>query len=170
MRKIWVRVKSFLSGVASWMAKYPLAVLLLVLTGIAVVVLSVFGRTLGPNTLLGKLLKRQESGRDEKKDRNGPPEDRKDKDGNPIRPGESDDKGFVQAPAEEMDEPGLFDDKGSVVVKKPDGGDSKVPLPTGVEPGDVRDVIVVQPDAKQTKNNDKGVDAGKVLDILKGRQ
>lgn len=170
MTKLWGWLKSLPSKAGAWVAKYPLAALMLLVTGATVLILSVFGRTINAGGLLGKLLPKGEAKRDEKKDRNEVPEGRKDGDGNPIGPGESDDQGFVQAPADQMKEPGIFDDDSSVNVKGPDGHDSKIPLPTGVGSGDVKDVIVIQPDARQTRNNDKGVDAGEVLDILKRRR
>lgn len=168
MKKLWSWVKSAAGKVAAFVARYPLAALLFLLTVLVSAFLATFGRGLGAGGgLLGQLFGRQEQKRDEKKERNTPPEDRKDEHGNPIQPGQSDDKGFVQAPADEMKEPGLFDDKDQAVVKKPDGTDVKVPLPTGVENKGVKDVIVIQPDTQQVKNNDTGVDAGAVLDILK---
>ncbi len=167
MKTVWSWIKKAGSAVAAWSAKYPLAVLLFLLTLVVGIVLAVFGRTIGAGGLLGRLFQKTGEKRDELKDRNSVPEDRKDEDGKPIAPGESDDKGFVQAPTDKMEEPGLFDDKDSVKVKDPDGKDVTIPLPVGVENKGVKDVIVIQPDTQQVKNNDTGVDAGAVLDILK---
>ncbi len=87
--------------------------------------------------------------------------------GNPIIPGQSDDKGYVQPVVVPIKEPGIFDDPNSITIDHPNKGETKIPLPTGVKNSDVSQIIIAQPNSKEVGNNDKGVNTNELLIILK---
>lgn len=156
---------SFWSRVWAFTLKYPVAVIGTLLLVALAIFLAVFGQKVQIGGLLGLLW-----GKKDDTDPNVrvlPPPDRVDKDGKPIPAGESDDKGWTQAPVNvEIKEPGIFSDPHVITVTHPDKGDVKIPLPEGVKSKDVKQVVEVAPNVYQVRNNDKGVDAGKLLEDL----
>lgn len=157
---IWSRVWTFT-------LKYPLAIVGTILLGALAVCLAAFGRRIQIGGLLGALW-----GKGDGADPNVrvlPPQDRVDGNGKPIPVGESDEKGWVQAPINTViKEPGIFSDPSVLVVEHPDKGEVRIPLPEGVRSEDVKQVVEVAPNVYEVRNNDKGVDAGKLLKELEG--
>lgn len=145
--------------------KYPVAVIGTILLVALAIFLAVFGQRIQIGGLLG-LLWGKKDGTDPNV-RVLPPPGRVDKDGKPIPAGESDDKGWTQAPVNvEIKEPGIFSDPNVITVTHPDKGEVKIPLPEGVKSKDVKQVVEVAPNVYQVRNNDKGTDAGKLLEEL----
>lgn len=156
---------SFLKKIWQFTLKYPLAIVGTVLL-IAFAVLALFFRQkVQIGGLLGLLW-----GKKDEPDPNVrvlPPPDRVDKDGKPIPAGQSDDKGWTQAPVNVvLEEPGMFSDPNVLTITHPDKGAVKIPLPEGVKNADVKQVVEVAPNVYQIRNNDKGTDAGKLLEDL----
>lgn len=155
---LWSRIWTFT-------LKYPFAVIGTVLLVALAVFLAVFGHKMQIGGLLGLLW-----GKKDETDPNVrvlPPPDRVDKDGKPIPAGESDDGGWTQAPINmPIAEPGIFSDPKVIVIDHPEKGEMKIPLPEGVKSEDVKQVVEVSPNVYQVRNNDKGVDAGKLLEDL----
>jgi len=158
-------MKAFFQKVWAFTLKYPFAVVGTVLLVALAVTLAVFGQKLQIGGLLGLLW-----GKKDDTDPNIkvlPPPDRVDKDGKPIPAGESDDKGWTQAPVNVvLKDPGIFSDPNVLVIQHPDKGEVKIPLPTGVKNSDVKQVVEVAPNVYQLSNNDKGVDAKGLLEDL----
>jgi hypothetical protein len=158
-------MKDFLLKCWQFTLKYPFAVIGTVLLVVFAVVLAVFGQKMQIGGLLGLLW-----GKKNETDPNVrvlPPPGRVDKDGKPIPAGESDDKGWTQAPVNVvLKDPGIFSDPNVLVITHPDKGEVKIPLPEGVKNADVKQVVEVAPNVYQLSNNDKGVDAGKLLEDL----
>lgn len=163
MKFIWEYVKAFFRSVGKWTVRYPIAAAVTVLAVLAAVLVLASGKKLQLGGLLGRLW-----GTEKKDNKRGvPPEDRVDGDGNPIKPGESDEAGYVQAPAiKEIKKPGLFDDPRTVTVVHPEKGEIVIDLPEGVRNEDVREVVEIKPDVYEVRNNDTGVNTGELLDIL----
>jgi hypothetical protein len=158
-------VKDFLKKVWAFTLKYPVAVIGTVLLVALSIFLAVFGHKMQIGGLLGLLWGKKDD--PDPNIRVLPPPDRVDKDGKPIPAGESDDKGWTQAPINvPIQEPGIFSNPDVVVVKHPDKGEVKIPLPEGVKNKDVKQVVEVAPNVYQVRNNDKGVNAGKLLEDL----
>lgn len=157
-------MKTFFTKVWQFTLKYPFAVLGTVLL-VAFAVLALFFRQkIQIGGLLGLLWGKKEP---DPNIRVLPPPDRVDKDGKPIPAGESDDKGWTQAPINmPIAEPGMFSDPKFIVIDHPKKGETKIPLPEGVKNADVKQVVEVAPNVYQVRNNDKGVDAGKLLEDL----
>lgn len=142
--------------------KYPLAIAVTAAVVVGAFFLALSGKQIQIGGILGKLW-----GRKEPDLRGVPPQDRKDADGKTIQPGESDDKGFVQAPvAVAIKDQGIFGDPKTVTVVHPDKGEVTILLPTGVKNKDVKEVIEVTPDVYEVKNHDHGVDTADVLKTL----
>ncbi len=158
-------MKEFFSKVWTFTLKYPFAVAGTILLVVLAVLLAVFGQKVQIGGLLGLLW-----GRKDEVDPNIrvlPPPDRVDKDGKPIPAGESDDKGWTQAPVNvPIAEPSIFSDPKIITITHPDKGEVKIPLPEGVKNEDVKQVVEIAPNVYQVRNNDKGVDAGKLLEDL----
>ena len=156
-------VGSFFRSVGRWFIRYPIAATISIIVIVVAVILTVVGKDIQIGGLLGKLF-----GRESKPNARGiPPKERVNEDGTPILPGESDDRGFVQSPAlKTIKTPGLFDDPKTITIVHPDKGDVKIDLPKGVENKDVREVVEIEPDVYEVRNNDSGVDLNDLLDVL----
>ena len=155
----------FLSKVWGFTLKYPFAVVGTALLVTFAVLLAVFGQKIQIGGLLG-LLWGKKDGTDPNV-RVLPPPGRVGKDGKPIPAGESDDRGWTQTPVNVvLKDPGIFSDPNVLVITHPDKGEVKIPLPEGVKNADVKQVVEVAPNVYQLSNNDKGVDAGKLLEDL----
>ena len=165
MSKIWEYLKALGNRLFQITIRYPLAAAATVLIVVGAVLITVFGKNIQIGGLLGKIW-----GKKPNVDPNIrvlPPTERVDGKGDVIPPGQPDDKGYVQTPASiEIKEPGLFSDDSTITIIHPENGEIVLPLPTGVKNKDVESVIEIQPSVFQIKNNDKGVDANEVLDIL----
>lgn len=160
---IWEYLKAFSKAIGRWLVRYPLAAA----AAAAVIVGAVFLLLMGKNVQIGGLLGKLFGKKKVPNARGVPPEGRVDDDGKPIRPGESDGKGWVQAPAiEEIKKPGLFDDPDTITIVHPEKGDVKIDLPEGVKNSDVREVVEIEPDVYEVRNNDKGADTKKLLNVL----
>jgi len=154
-----------LSRVWAFTLKYPFAVIGTILLVVFATLAVFFGQKIQIGGLLG-LLWGKKDGTDPNV-RVLPPPDRVDKDGKPIPAGESDDKGWTQAPVNVvLKDPGIFSDPNVLVITHPDKGEVKIPLPEGVKNADVKQVVEVAPNVYQIRNNDKGTDAGKLLEDL----
>lgn len=155
----------FWSKVFDFVLRYPFAIVGSILLIATSVFLAVFGQKLQIGGLLGKLW-----GKEDETDPNVrvlPSSGRVDKDGKPISAGESDDRGWTQAPLNVvLKDPGIFSDPNVLVIDHPEKGEVKIPLPEGVKNADVKQVVEVSPNVYQLSNNDKGVDAGKLLEDL----
>jgi len=140
---------------------YPLAVAGTVLLVLLAIFLAAFGQKFQIGGLIGSLW-----GKKNPDLRPIPPPDRKDDKGNPILPGQPDDKGFVQAPVStEIKKPGIFSDPNVVVVIHPSQGEIKIPLPTGVKNSHVSEVTIISPSVVEIKSNDKGIEKKDLLDL-----
>lgn len=158
-------MKAFLQRVWTFTLKYPFAVIGTILLVAFAVFLAVFGQKMQIGGLLGLLWGKKDA--TDPNVRVLPPPDRVDKDGKPIPAGESDGKGWTQAPVNTvLKEPGIFSDPNVLTIEHPDKGEVKIPLPEGVKNSDVKQVVEVSPNVYQIRNNDKGVDAGKILEDL----
>ncbi len=83
--------------------------------------------------------------------------ERKNDDGSVILPGESDKKGYVQIP-----ESGIINLEGNEI--KVD--DKEIKLPTGVQPKEVKEVIVIKPIVRDTKDGDTIMDISDLIEEL----
>ncbi len=156
-------IMAFLRSVGNLVLRYPVATALTVI--LLVVAIPVF--LAGKNLQLGGLLGRLWGTR--KVDARGTvAPDRKKNDGTSIQPGESDENGYVQVPSvTEIEDPGLFSDPSTVTVVHSDGKKVVVELPEGVKNSDVKEVVVLKPDVKETGNNDKSaIDVGELYELL----
>jgi hypothetical protein len=152
MKKLWLYLKALGKRLFQIIIRYPLATALTVLLVIGTMFLLIFGQKVQIGGLLGSIW-----GKKKINSRAIPPEDRKDKDGKPIQPGESDDKGYVQAPVStKIKEPTIFSDPNVVEIEEQNGEVKKIPLPTGVSNTDVREVTKISPNIYEVKNKDKG--------------
>jgi len=165
LKWLWEYVKALIKSVGRWLVRYPLAAAATVLVVVGAVLLLVMGKDVQIGGILGKLFGKDKGGKGGNA-RGVPPKDRVDGEGKPIPPGESDEKGFVQAPVYEIKEPGLFDDPDTVTIVHPDKGKVVIDLPKGVRNKDVKDVVEIEPDVYEVRNNDEGVDAGALLKEL----
>jgi hypothetical protein len=142
--------------------RYPLACAVTVFLVVAAIAMAAAGKQLQIGGILAKLW-----GKKAPDIRGIPPQDRKDADGKTIQPGESDDKGFVQAPVSvEIKDPGIFGDPKVVTVVHPDKGEVKILLPDGVKNKDVKEVTEISPDIYEIKNHDSGVNTDDLLKTL----
>lgn len=157
-------LKALLWRVGNLFIRYPLAMAATVLIIVGGVLLAVFGRNVQLGGLLGKLWGHKTE--TEPDAVLHPPPGRVDDKGQPIQPGQPDDKGFVQPVVLPVKPPNVFTDPDTVTVVKPDGKEVVLQLPTGVKNSDVQQVVMVSPNVYQVANNDKGVDAGKLLEEL----
>lgn len=165
MDKVGQYLKALGKSIFQFTLRYPLAIAATVLLVILAIAMAAAGKTFQIGGLLGKLWGK--SSQPDPNIRVIPPEDRIDQNGNVILPGQSDDKGFVQSPASiDIKDPGMFSDPTTITIIHPDKGEVVIPLPTGVQNQDVKQVIEITPNTYQIINHDKGVDPKKVLDIL----
>ncbi len=164
-------MKSFISSVWSWIRSnrilkyvihHPLALAATVFLIVAAAACLIGGKTFQIGGLLQRLwgMKTPDA-------RGVPPVARTGPDGKPIEPGQSDDKGFVQAPVStQIVAPGIFSNPDTVTVLHPDKGHVTISLPTGVKNTDVKEVTEVSPDLYEVRNNDTGVKPATVGDLL----
>ena len=161
-------LSAMLYSVGNFFIRYPLATAATLLVVAGAVFLMCFGQKVQVGGVLGWLWGRVHP----RNQPNAPavvtpPPGRVDDKGQVIPPGQSDDKGYVQVPVVlPIKDPGLLSDPTTLVVVHPDGQEVTIPLPTGVKNKDVKEVVLVAPNVYQISNNDKGVDAGKILEDL----
>lgn len=161
--KIWQYIKAVASSLWKWLLRYPIAIPLTVLLVIAAVAAIVVGQDLQIGGILDKLWGRKPKG----DKRTVIPEDRVDEDGKPIQPGESDDKGFVQAPVKtDIKKPGILSNPDEIIIEDPDEGEVVIPLPEGVKNKDVKEVIRIKPKVYEVKNNDGGTSVHELADLI----
>ena len=161
---MWKKIQAWGQKAWEWVIKKPAALAAAALVIIGGILLVLFKKDLQIGGILSSLL-------GEKKKPNlrvVPPEKRVRKDGSAIQPGESDERGFTQAPVSTtIKKPGLFSKPDEIVIEHPTKGNQTIKLPTGVKNKDVREVIEIEPDIYEVKNNDKpSVDTDKLLAIL----
>lgn len=160
LKWIWTYVKALTSAVEKWLFRYPIAAAVSAAVIAGGVALLVAGKDVQIGGILGKLFGKQPG----QNARGVVPKDRTDAQGQPIQSGQSDEKGWVQAPVHtDIKDPGLFDDPNTVTVVHPDKGKVVIDLPKGVTNKDVKEVVEVAPDVYEVRNNDKGVDADALL-------
>jgi len=160
MTFIWEYIKAFAKSVGKWLIRYPIAAAVAVFVIVGGLALVFLGKDVQLGGILGRLFGKEKG----QNARGVVPPDRVDGDGKPIQPGESDEKGYVQAPVStEIKDPGIFDDPGTITVVHPEKGEVVIDLPEGVKNRDVREVVEIEPDVYEVRNNDKGVDAGALL-------
>ena len=162
MKSLSDRLKTI--GACLW--KYLLApgAALLVFVG-GFILIAIGWKELNVGGLIDRILGRK---KDPLGTANTPPPGRVGADGKPIPIGTPDDHGQVQVPVVPLDKPGIFGDQGSVEVTVPgDSEPTKVQLPTGVEAGDVDQVIVVKPQVTDvTVTDNSGVKPSTVKSLL----
>lgn len=164
LREAWSHLKAVLRGIATLFLRYPLALA----ATVALVAMAAFclagGKTLQIGGLLQKIWGVKVPGTSPATVAPG----RTGEDGKPIDPGQSDDKGYVQAPVStQIVEPGIFSDPNTVTVVHPEKGQVTVALPTGVKNKDVKEVVEVSPDVYEVRNRDTGVKAKDLDDFIK---
>lgn len=152
----------------NFLIKYPYAIAATVCVVIFAVVAAIFRQNIQIGGILDKLWGRERpTGHDV---RAVPPKDRVDEKGIPIKPGDSDDGGWVQAPEIEIKKPGIFDSPDTIKIIHPEKGEIEVKLPEGVKNKDVEKVVVIAPNMVEVRNKDHSkVDAKKLLEDLKKR-
>lgn len=163
----WQASWTWIKRVFRWIAA-PLPALLLVIGAILLIILGVKNIQIGG--LLNKLFGKEDPNPKGKKAidvANSIPENRIDKEGKLIPPGEPDSKGQTQAVVVPIQEPGLFDDPGKIKITPPGGEPIEVVLPDGVKAKDVDKVIITQPgDFVVTVKDSSGIKASDVDDLL----
>lgn len=158
-------LKAFFKRVYELMVKYPLTVAIAVFLAAGAVVMALVGHDTQIGGLLEKLFGKKKI---DPNIRVLPPTGRVNSSGDPIFPGESDNKGYVQTPVNtEIVKPGIFSNSDTITIIHPEKGEVTLPLPVGVKNKDVSEVIEVEPDTYQIKNNDSGVDTSELRNILK---
>lgn len=157
------KIKLFFKKIFDFVLRYPVAIVVTIFLVIVTLLFFVFRSRFQIGGILEKLW-----GTEKKENlRLIPPEDRKDEKGIQIQPGKSDEKGFVQAPVNvEIKEPGIFSNPNKITIVHPEKGEVVLELPTGVKNRDIKQIVEVSPNVYQVANNDKGVDAGKLLEEL----
>jgi len=164
-KKVWALVVSLAKKALTYVVHHPLALAATVALLVAAIVLLAAGRTFQ----IGGLLQRLWGIPQPPSARGIVPSGRTDSEGKPIEPGQSDDKGYVQAPVSTaILPPGILSDPSTVTVVHPDKGRVTVQLPDGVKNTDVKEVVEVAPDVYEVRNNDTGVKASD-LDGLLGK-
>lgn len=158
----------FWSRVATFLRKYilaPLPILLVVAAAIVLTALGVKGVKIGG--LLGALTGKKPVKAIEKA--NSIPVGRVRPDGSLIPQGEPDSKGLTQAIVVPIEKPGLFESPNTVRIKPP--GEDKpieVEVPDGVDPKDVQSVVIVAPKVYAvTVKDGSGISAERIEDLLK---
>jgi len=165
----WATVKDKTMAILKWLSRVlvaPGVALVVVAVAILLIVLGVKNIQVGG--ILGKLFGKKTPGDRAIDTANSVPEDRVDKDGKIIKPGEADSKGMTQAVVVPIEKPGIFSNPDTVKFTPP--GETKpveIQLPDGVKAKDVDKVVVVKP--KQfavTVKDDSGIEANKIDDLL----
>ena len=159
------RLKAFGRRLYQLLVQYPLAIPATIVLVLAAFFLACFGWKFQIGGLLGKLWGKSPAVTPNV--RATVVADRVDANGDPIAPGKSDDKGYVQPPVStEIKTPGIFSNPDTVTVVHPDKGEVVIPLPTGVKNKDVKEVVEIESDVYEIRNNDKGVDTDDIRDAL----
>jgi hypothetical protein len=162
LKKLWSYVVFFAKRAFTYVVHHPLALAATVLLIVAAAACLVGGRTFQIGGLLQKLW-----GAKVPDARGVPPAARTGPDGKPIEPGQSDDRGFVQAPVStQIVAPGIFSNPDTITVVHPDKGQVTISLPTGMKNTDVKEVTEIAPSVYEVKNNDTGVRPATVGDLL----
>lgn len=158
------KILSWLDATYKLVLKYPVAII----GTIFLVLFAVLAATVGQKFQIGGVLEKLWG--KSSSDPNVkilPPSDRVDESGKIIIPGESDEKGFVQAPTDlPIVNPGMFSNPDVVKVLHPTKGEISIPLPKGVKNTDVSEVLEVESDIYEIKNEDKGTDVKLILKKL----
>jgi hypothetical protein len=159
-------LKALVKRLYGLMVKYPLAVAAAVFLAVGAVVMALAGYDdVQIGGLLEKLFGKKKTNPDI---RVVPPPERVDSDGNSIPLGESDEKGYVQAPINtKIVPPGVFSNPDTIVVVHPNKGEVTIPLPVGVKNKDVSEVVEIQPNVYEIRNNDRGVNTSELEEFLK---
>ncbi len=165
LKKAWGVVVRVVKSLFTNLVHHPLALAATILILVAAILCLVFGKTIQVGGLLQKIWGTPQP----PSARGVVPSGRVDADGKPVAPGQSDDKGYVQAPVSTAILPaGILSDPSTVTVVHPDKGQVTIQLPDGVKNKDVQEVVEVAPDVYEVRNNDKGVKASD-LDSLIGK-
>lgn len=161
---------SMLSKAWSFIRKYLLAPLPVLLLVIGAVVLAMLGaKNVQIGGLIGKLLgKSKPTGGKTLEVANSIPPGRVRDDGSIIKIGEADSKGIVQAQVVAIEKPGIFSDPKTIKVTPP--GQTKpieIAVPDGVKAQDIEQVVVVNTEIKAvTVKSSSPVKAKDVDDLL----
>lgn len=164
----WQAAWTWVKRVFRWVAA-PIPAILLVIGAVLLVILGFKNVQIGGllNNLFGKEDK-DPKGKKAIDVANSIPEDRVDKDGKIIPPGEPDSKGRTQAVIVPIEEPGLFDDPSKIKIKPPGEETINIELPDGVKAKDVDKVIIVKPDIYAvTIKDSSGIKAEDVDNLLR---
>ena len=161
--KIWQYIKSVTNCLWKWLIRYPIAIPITIILIIMAAIASLGGRHFYIGGILDKLWGRKV--KDNKRDTiTG---DRIDKDGEPIKPGESDDVGFVQAPVKiNIKDGGIFSNNEEIVIEDPDEGEIIISLPEGVKNHEIKEVIRITPKVYEVRNNDGGTSVHKLNSLI----
>lgn len=158
----WTKVKKVASLAFVYVVHHPLALAATVFLLVAAVFCLVGGKTFQIGGLLQKLW-----GAKAPDARGVPPASRTGADGKPIEPGQSDDRGFVQAPVStQIVAPGILSNPDTITVVHPDKGQVTISLPTGVKNTDVKEVVEISPQVVETANHDSGVSSADLTRLI----
>lgn len=160
--KAWL--KSVIYSILNLFIKYPLAMAVTIILIVGGTILALFGQKIQFGGLFSQLW-----GHKTETDPEAilhPPSGRVDDQGNQIPLGKPDDKGYVEPVVMPIKPPTIFSDSDTITVTKPDGKDTVLKLPTGVKNDDVKQIVMISDNVYQIKNNDSGVDTGKLLTEL----
>lgn len=158
------KILSWLDSFYKTILRYPVAIVGTIFIVLFAVLAVTFGQNVQVRGLLEKLWGKKKPDVDV---RILPPAGRVDEEGKIIYPGQSDDKGFVQAPADlPIVKPGVFSNPNEVRVVHPTKGEIAIPLPKGVKNTDVSEVVEVEADVYEVKNNDQGTNVESLLKKL----
>jgi len=144
----WDKVKAFFGNIFTWVGRYPIALIVTFLLLVAAVVALAlgWGDRFNIGGLIGRLFGKKADPDNRVIVANKVPEQRVDEAGESIPVGEPDDKGIVQRPVEVLEQSANpFRDKSKIKVKTPEGVETQLDLPTGVEDNDVDRVFQIQP-------------------------
>ncbi len=87
---------------------------------------------------------------------------RTDNEGNLIPKGESDDRGYIQPTEGDLEDPGIFSDNESIVIKE-----KPIDLPKGIENKDIKEISQIGISSNEIRNSDTpSVDTEKLLKEL----
>jgi hypothetical protein len=166
-QKIWSVIKTGFKFVLNLVLRYPLAAIATTILIVVAIAMVVYG---GGVFQIGGLLEKIWGTKPKNKiNARVSVVPGRTENGKIIVPGESDPKGYVQAPAEtNIKKPGILSNPNKITIEDPVDGEITLDLPVGVKNTDVAEVIIVKPEVKEVKNNDSGVNAKEVLLILKG--
>jgi len=165
----WQTVKAKTIDIGKWLAKVFVAPGVALIVVAVAVLLIIFGfKNIQVGGILGRLFGKKDPDDNAIDTANTVPEDRVDKDGKIIKPGEADSEGNTQAVVVPIKKPGIFSNP-DVVEFTPPGEDKsvKVKLPTGVKAKDVDKVIVVKPKKfAVTVKDTSGIEAEEIDALL----